>query len=138
MTYIDCYLIPIPIENKVAYEELARISAQVLLENGALRSVECWLDHSGPEASSYHASDVRLDSDQYSTFIQAAGARAGETVVMSFVEWPDKAAPYLAPPDVELRLGVAGTGRHFEASALTEAGRKCLTRLNFELSRPPL
>jgi tRNA threonylcarbamoyladenosine biosynthesis protein TsaE len=54
------------------------------------------------------------------------------------VEWPDKAAPYLAPPDVELRLGVAGTGRHFEASALTEAGRKCLSRLNSELSRPPL
>lgn len=54
------------------------------------------------------------------------------------VEWPDKAAPYLAPPDVELRLGVAGTGRHFGASALTEAGRKCLSRLNSELSRPPL
>ncbi len=90
MTYIDCYLVPVPIENRAAYEELARISAQVLREYGAKRVVECWLDHSGPEASSYHASEARQDSGQYGTFVQAAGARKGETVVMSFVEWPDK------------------------------------------------
>lgn len=56
-----------------------------------MRVVECWLDYSGPETSSYHASEARLDSEQYGTFVQAAGARKGETVVMSFVEWPDKA-----------------------------------------------
>lgn len=92
MNYIDCYLAPVPIENRAAYEELARISAQVLREYGAIRIVESWLDHSGPEASSYHASEARVDSEQYGTFVQAAGARTGETVVMSFVEWPDKAA----------------------------------------------
>ncbi len=91
MTYIDCYLVPVPIENRATYEELARISARVLRECGAMRVVECWLDQSGPEASSYHASKARLDSGQYGTFVQAAGARKGETVVMSFVEWPDKA-----------------------------------------------
>jgi len=91
VTYFDCYLAPVPIENRLAYEELARISAQVLREYGAMRVVECWLDHSGPEASSYHASEARLDSELYGTFVQAAGARKGETVVMSFVEWPDKA-----------------------------------------------
>jgi len=91
MAYIDCYLVPVPIENRAAYEELARISAQVLREYGATRIVECWLDQSGPEASSYHASEARLDADQYATFVQAAGARKGETVVMSFAEWPDKA-----------------------------------------------
>jgi uncharacterized protein YbaA (DUF1428 family) len=91
MTYIDCYLAPVPIENRAAYEELARISARVLREYGATRVVECWLDDSGPEASSYHESEARLDSEQYGTFVQAAGARKGETVVMSFAEWPDKA-----------------------------------------------
>lgn len=91
MNYIDFYLIPVPIENRAAYEELARVSAEVLREYGAIRVVECWLDHSGPEASSYHDSEVRLDSAQYGTFVQAAGARKGETVVMSFAEWPDKA-----------------------------------------------
>ncbi len=91
MSYIDCYLAPVPIENRTAYEELARISAEVLREYGATRVVECWLDDSGPEASSYHATDARQESKQYGTFVQAAGARKGETVVMSFVEWPDKA-----------------------------------------------
>ena len=91
MTYIDCYLVPVPIENRAAYEQLARISAQVLREHGAMRVVECWLDHAGPEASSYHEIAARLDSKQYGTFVQAASARAGETVVMSFAEWPDKA-----------------------------------------------
>jgi uncharacterized protein YbaA (DUF1428 family) len=91
MTYIDCYLAPILLENRAAYEELARISAPVLQEYGALRVVECWLDDSGPEASSYHGNAVQLTSEQYGSFVQAAGAHTGETVVMSFVEWPDKA-----------------------------------------------
>jgi len=28
--YIDCYLAPVAFENKVAYEQLARVSAMVL------------------------------------------------------------------------------------------------------------
>jgi uncharacterized protein YbaA (DUF1428 family) len=92
VSYIDCYLAAVPRENRAAYEELARISAQVLREHGATRVVECWLDESGAEASTYHGTEARLPSTQYGTFVQAAGAREGETVVMSFVEWPDKAA----------------------------------------------
>lgn len=92
MTYVDCYLVPVPRENKAAYEALARISAEVVRERGALRVMECWLDESGPEASSYHSTDARLDSSRYGSFVKAAGARDGETVVVSYVEWPDKAA----------------------------------------------
>jgi uncharacterized protein YbaA (DUF1428 family) len=91
MTYIDCYLAPVPRANKAAYEELARISAKVIKEYGALCIVECWLDESGPESSSYHAPDARLASKEYGNFRDAAGAREGETIVLSYVEWPDKA-----------------------------------------------
>lgn len=91
MTYIDCYLAPVPIENRAAYEELARISADVLREYGATRVVECWLDDAGPDASTYHASTARWESDNYATFPRVTDARADETVVASFVEWPDKA-----------------------------------------------
>lgn len=91
MTYIDCYLVPVPRANKAAYEELARISAQVVKEHGALRVVECWIDESGPDASSYHEVEARLASEEYGNFLDAAGAREGETVVFSYVEWPDKA-----------------------------------------------
>jgi uncharacterized protein YbaA (DUF1428 family) len=92
MTYIDCYLAPVRHENRAAYEELARLSAQVVREHGALRVVECWLDESGPDASSYHGQEARQESAVYGDFLKAAGAGKGETVVMSFVEWPDKAA----------------------------------------------
>lgn len=90
MIYIDCYLAPVPRENRAAYEELAQVSAQVVKEYGALRVVECWLDESGPDASSYHGDEARLDSKEYRSFESAAGAGKNETVVLSFVEWPDK------------------------------------------------
>lgn len=92
MTYIDCYLAPVPRKNKAAYEDLARISAQVVKEHGALRVVECWLDESGPDASSYHGEEAKQASATYGSFVRSAGAEDGETVVMSFIEWPDKAA----------------------------------------------
>jgi uncharacterized protein YbaA (DUF1428 family) len=91
MSYIDCYLAPVPRENRAAYEELARVSAQVAKEHGALRIVECWLDESGPDASSYHSVAARRAPEEYGSFAGAAGAGEGETVVLSYVEWPDKA-----------------------------------------------
>lgn len=91
MTYIDCYLAPVPRENRTAYEELAQISAQVVKEHGALRVVECWLDESGSNPSSYHGVEARLKSEEYGSFVRATGASKDETVVMSYIEWPDKA-----------------------------------------------
>jgi uncharacterized protein YbaA (DUF1428 family) len=90
MTYIDCFLVPVPRSNKAEYEKLALISSDVLREYGALRTVECWLDETGPDASTYHADDARQSADTYGTFAAAANAKDGETVVMSWVEWPDK------------------------------------------------
>jgi uncharacterized protein YbaA (DUF1428 family) len=90
MIYVDCYIAPVPRENRAAYEELARVSEQVAKEYGALRVVECWLDESGPDASSYHGDEARLESKQYGSFESATGAGKHETVVLSYIEWPDK------------------------------------------------
>lgn len=90
MTYIDCYLTPVPRANKARYEALAQLSSAVVREHGALRVVECWLDDTGPDASTYHADTARQSADRYGTFPLAAGASEGEMVVMSWVEWPDK------------------------------------------------
>jgi uncharacterized protein YbaA (DUF1428 family) len=92
MSYIDCFLAPVPRANRAAYEKLAKISEEVVKAHGALRVVECWLDESGPEASTYHGEGAARESSQYGTFFAAAGAKADETVVMSFIEWADKAA----------------------------------------------
>jgi len=90
--YFDCYLAPVPRKNRAAYEETARVSERVLREYGAVRVVECWLDEDGPEASTYHGTTAKQESARYGTFNRAAGATEEETVVMSFIEWPDKAA----------------------------------------------
>lgn len=90
MTYIDCFLVPVSRTNKAEYEKLALISSGVLREYGALRIVECWLDETGPDASTYHADDARQSADTYGTFTAATSAKDGETVVMSWVEWSDK------------------------------------------------
>jgi tRNA threonylcarbamoyladenosine biosynthesis protein TsaE len=45
------------------------------------------------------------------------------------VEWPEKAAGFLPPPDVEISLGIHDGGREVELNAATEAGRQCLIRL---------
>lgn len=92
MSYFDYFLAPVPRSNRSAYEALARISAQVVKEHGALRVVECWLDEGGPDASSYHGVDARASAASYDSFRAAAGAGADETVVLSCVEWPDRAA----------------------------------------------
>ena len=86
-----------------------------------MRVVECWLDHSGPEASSYHESEARLDSEQYGTFVQAAGARKGETVVMSFVECPDKATR-----DAGMEKVTSDPRMQFEGQPPTFDGRRLI------------
>ncbi|MES2583172.1 MAG: DUF1428 domain-containing protein [Pseudomonadota bacterium] len=92
MSYVDCFLAPVPRANKVAYEELAKLSAKVVKEYGALSVMECWLDESGPNAQTYHGAEARQTQIEYGSFVKAAGARQGETVVVSYVEWPDKAS----------------------------------------------
>lgn len=45
------------------------------------------------------------------------------------VEWPDKAAPYLPPPDLEIRLETRDSGRFVEIDGKTDAGRTCVIEL---------
>jgi tRNA threonylcarbamoyladenosine biosynthesis protein TsaE len=47
------------------------------------------------------------------------------------VEWPEKGAPVLPPPDIGVYLSIAGHGRDVELQALSDQGFKCLDRLNF-------
>jgi tRNA threonylcarbamoyladenosine biosynthesis protein TsaE len=48
------------------------------------------------------------------------------------VEWPEKAGEMLPPPDLEVTLAVEQEGRRIEVAAMTEKGRKCLTRMKPE------
>ncbi|MDQ0032387.1 uncharacterized protein YbaA (DUF1428 family) [Variovorax boronicumulans] len=124
MTYIDCYLAPVPRANKTAYEKMAAASAEVTRAHGALRVTECWLDESGPDASTYHGESARRGADQYTSFIKAAGAKEGEAVVMSWVEWPDKAARDIGMAKVtsDPRMQFEGQVPVFDGSRLIAGG----------------
>ncbi|WP_131111476.1 tRNA (adenosine(37)-N6)-threonylcarbamoyltransferase complex ATPase subunit type 1 TsaE [Sulfuricystis thermophila] len=45
---------------------------------------------------------------------------------LCLVEWPNRAAPYLPPPDISIRLLHAGDGRHACIEAVSERGRRWL------------
>ena len=47
------------------------------------------------------------------------------------VEWPEKGAPVLPAPDLEVFLEVDGLGREVELQALSALGSLCLDRLTF-------
>lgn len=47
------------------------------------------------------------------------------------VEWPEKGVDVLPPPDLDVFLAVANTGRSVELRALSDKGSLCLNQLNF-------
>jgi uncharacterized protein YbaA (DUF1428 family) len=77
MIYIDGFVIACPEEKKQDFIDHASKADPFFIEHGALRVVECWGDDV-PEGKS---TDFRM----------AVKAEPGETVLFSYIEWPDKA-----------------------------------------------
>jgi len=74
--YVDGFLLAVPTANREAYRQHAAEAAIVFREHGALSMVECWGDDV-PEGkvNSMHTAVLRRDD---------------ETVVFSWITWPDK------------------------------------------------
>jgi uncharacterized protein YbaA (DUF1428 family) len=77
MKYFQGFVIPVMTGNKQAYLDMAEKVAPIFADHGALRTVECW----GDEVMDGKVTDFR----------KAVQATDGETVVISWVWWPDKA-----------------------------------------------
>jgi uncharacterized protein YbaA (DUF1428 family) len=77
MAYVDGFVIPVPVANKEAYRALATSLAPVFRDHGALKVVECWGDD--------------VPEGVHTSFPMAVKREEGETVVFSWVFWPDKA-----------------------------------------------
>jgi uncharacterized protein YbaA (DUF1428 family) len=96
MTYIDAYLIPLANSKLTEYESFSRKVAAVYREYGALRIVDCRMDEKVANDAGFHAENAR-DNFESATptlrdFTAAAGALEGETVILSWTEWPSKQA----------------------------------------------
>lgn len=77
MTYVDGFLAAVPTASRAAYRTHAEGAAAAFKDHGALSVVECWGDDV-PEGktNSLHTAVLRKED---------------ETVVFSWVTWPDKA-----------------------------------------------
>jgi len=78
MSYIDGYVIAVPTANKEAYKKTSLITACILKECGALNLIECWGDD--------------IPEGKLTSFPLAVDLKPDETVVFSWVLWPDRSA----------------------------------------------
>ncbi|MFL6734293.1 MAG: DUF1428 domain-containing protein [Sphingomicrobium sp.] len=76
-SYHDGFVVPVPQGNRDAYRELAAKMAKVFIEFGAFRVVEAIADD--------------VPHGEVTDFYRAVKSEPDETIVFSFIEWPNKA-----------------------------------------------
>jgi uncharacterized protein YbaA (DUF1428 family) len=76
MSYIDGFVIAVPTANRQKFIDHARTADAMFVEFGATRIVEAWED------------DVK--DGKVTDFRRAVQATPDESIVFSWIEWPDK------------------------------------------------
>ena len=83
----------------------------------------------GRQVAVIHFDLYRMASPE--EFLDAGFREAFNADTICIVEWPEKGAPVLPPPDLNIFLNVKGSGRDVELQTLSDLGLLCLDRLKF-------
>ena len=78
MTYVDCFVAPVATDRRADYAEFSKKAGVLYREHGALDLLEYW------------GEDV--PAGVHTSFPLAVKAAAGETVTISLIVWPSRAA----------------------------------------------
>ncbi len=76
--YVDGFIAPVPNAKREEYIAMAEKAAAVFMDHGAVRDLEAW--------------GVDVPYGEVTSFPRSVEAEDGESVVFSFVEWPDEQA----------------------------------------------
>ena len=107
MTYVDGFVAAVPTENKKAFLKHAKEVSIVLKENGALKQVECWGD------------DVPVGD--VTSFPMAVKCKEDETVVFSWIIWPDKVTR-----DIGMKKLMEDPRMDIEKNPMPFDGKRCI------------
>lgn len=118
MSYVDGFVIAVPNANKDAFIEHARSFNTVFKEFGATRVVETWGDD--------------VPDGKQTDFKRAVQAKSDETVVFSWVEWPDKATRDEGMKKMmeDPRMDPAGNPMPFDGARMIFGGFRIVYELN--------
>ena len=125
MSYIEGFVIAVPTANKAKFIAHATAADSMFIEWGALRVVECWGDD--------------VPEGKTTDFRKAVQAGEDETVVFSWIEWPDKAtrdaayAKMMDPANTDPRMDPAKNPMPFDGKRMIFGGFETV----FELEARP-
>ena len=77
MSYVDGFVLPVPIEKLPAYRRMAQKAGKIWIEHGALAYHECVADDVKP--------------GKHTSFPQAVKLKSGETVIFAWVIYTSRA-----------------------------------------------
>ena len=98
MTYVDGFVIPVPVANKQAYIEFAELCGPYFKKHGALSLIECWGDD--------------VPEGETTSFHMAVKRKPDEGVLFSWIIWPDKATRNSAMDKIVADMEADGHSPH--------------------------
>lgn len=92
MTFVDITIVPVSTERRARYLDFSRRMAAVYRDHGATRVVDYLQADGSTSQDDFHADGVSYDPAELQGIAQVAGARDGESVVVTVTEWASREA----------------------------------------------